>query len=147
MSETPGKSQDIAPILPSDLSQALVIAERRRRETQRLSGVGFWELEHTSGNLYWSEEIYAIYNLGHQEVTPSYELFVSLIYDSDRELVHNSYQNSVSEGTEYNIRYRIKAGDSVKWIEARGITYYDVNGQPERSIGTAQDISEIKATQ
>lgn len=133
--------------LPSDLSQALIISERRRQEIQRLSGVGYWELDHTTGALYWSEEIYSIYNLQEDAIKPSYELWVNLIYEEDRNFVNENYQDSVNEGTEYNIRYRIKAGDSIKWIEARGVTYYDQQGQPERSIGTAQDISEIKASQ
>lgn len=132
---------------PSELAQAFSISERRRKETQRLSGVGFWELNHLSGKLYWSEEIYAIYDLDPGSVTPDYNLFFSLIFDADKSAVHASFQASVSSGEEYNIRYRVKAGEDVKWIEARGVTYYTANGEPERSIGTAQDISEIKAQQ
>lgn len=130
-----------------DLSLELEISERRRRETQRLSGVGFWELNHVSGDLYWSEEIYSIYEIDAQQLSADYQLFLNLIYDDDKELVHNNYQHSVQSGEEYNIRYRIKAGDSVKWIEARGVTYYSPNGLPERSIGTAEDISEIITAQ
>ncbi|HDZ08274.1 putative bifunctional diguanylate cyclase/phosphodiesterase [Pseudohongiella sp.] len=125
------------------LSEQLIESERRRIETQRLSGVGFWELNHKAESLYWSEEIFAIYALDPNTVEPNYETFVSLIYEDDKELVDTSYRESVKTGEEYNIRYRVITGDSYKWIEARGITYYDVEGNPERSIGTAQDISEI----
>jgi len=130
-----------------DLLQALAIAERRRRDTQRLSGVGFWELEHPNGPLYWSEEIFAIYGLSNKTKVPDYQLWLSLIYEEDKSYVQDVFENSVQTGQEYNIRYRIKAIDSVKWIEARGITYYDNYGKPIRTIGTAQDISEIKAAQ
>ncbi|MBK5969819.1 MULTISPECIES: putative bifunctional diguanylate cyclase/phosphodiesterase [Thiorhodovibrio] len=130
-----------------DLSHALMIAERRRQETQRLSGVGFWELDHQAGLLYWSEEIYAIYELSGNASEPNYDLFLRLIHDEDRELVDTTYRSSVESGEEYNIRYRIKAGSSVKWIEARGVTHYDDQGVPDRSIGTAQDITEIITAQ
>ncbi len=126
-----------------ELTEALATAERRRREAQRLSGVGFWELDHRHGSLYWSEEIFAIYGLEANALEPSYEIFTSLIHDEDRDLVTSAYQQSVESGKGYDIRYRIKAGDAVKWIEARGVTYYDEAGQPERSIGTARDISEV----
>lgn len=139
-----GKQQ---PNIPDDAVQALKISERRRQDTQRLSGVGFWELEHTTGNLYWSEEIFTIYNLQAHQCKPNYALWASLIYEPDREFVRNTYENAVQTGQEYNIRYRIIAGNAVKWIEARGITYYDEQGQPVRTIGTAQDISEIKSSQ
>lgn len=129
------------------LSQALTLSERRRREAQRLSGVGFWELYHDTGEIYWSEEIYAIYQLEPHSLKPNYDAFLSLICDSDRDIIHEAYQRAVRDGSEYNVRYRIKAGTSFKWIEARGITFYDAQGQPERSIGTAQDITEIKTGQ
>lgn len=147
MPEHNSQAYALQPNTPSDLSQALKISERRRLDAQHLSGVGFWELEHPSGNLYWSEEIFAIYDLDATTLKPNYALWASLIYESDREFVRNTYESSVESGQEYNIRYRIIAGDAVKWIEARGITYYDHNQQPVRTIGTAQDISEIKASQ
>ncbi len=130
-----------------ELSEALAVAERRRQETQRLSGVGFWELNHKQGELYWSEEIYAIYGLQSEALTPNYGIFLDLIYDEDRDLVHRAYQDSVKFKTEYCLRYRIKAAGSVKWIDARGVTLYDEQGRAERSIGTAQDVTEIVAAQ
>jgi diguanylate cyclase (GGDEF)-like protein len=129
------------------LSNELIISERRRRESQRLSGVGFWELDHKSESLYWSEEIFSIYEIDQQNNNANYQLFLDLIYDDDKELVDRSYRESVASGKEYNIRYRIKAGDSYKWIEARGVTYYDQAGQAERTIGTAIDISETVIAQ
>lgn len=130
-----------------ELSDALTVAERRRQETQRLSGVGFWELDHKNESLYWSEEIYAIYELNSDTLKPDYEIFLNLIYDEDRDLVHKTYQDSVKLKTEYCLRYRIKAAGSVKWIEARGVTIYDGQGIADRSIGTAQDITEIVTAQ
>ncbi|AFY37758.1 diguanylate cyclase/phosphodiesterase with PAS/PAC sensor(s) [[Leptolyngbya] sp. PCC 7376] len=126
-----------------ELSNSLAVAERRRKETQRLSGVGFWELDHMTGALYWSEEIFTIYGLNSEALSPDYEIFLNLIYDEDRDLVHKTYQDSVKFKTEYSLRYRIKAAGSVKWIEAKGVTLYDEQDQAERSIGTAKDITEI----
>ena len=130
-----------------ELSDALTVSERRRQETQRLSGVGFWELGHQDGSLYWSEEIFTIYELDSDTVRPNYEIFLSLIYDEDRDLVHKTYQDSVKFQTEYCLRYRIKAAGSIKWIEARGVTLYDGQGIAARTIGTAQDITEMVTAQ
>ena len=129
------------------LSDALTISERRRQETQRLSGVGFWELDHQNGSLYWSEEIFNIYELDSDTVKPNYEVFLSLIHEEDRDLVHKTYQDSVKFKTEYCLRYRIKAADSIKWIEARSITLYNGQGSAVRTIGTAQDITEMITAQ
>lgn len=127
----------------AELTRSLALAERRRRDAQRISGVGFWELDHQRDSLYWSEEIFAIYGLATDAITPDYATFVQLIHAEDRERVEAAYWDSVASGQEYNIRYRITAGDAIKWIDARGVTYYDSAGKPERSVGTAQDISEI----
>ncbi|NEX19894.1 EAL domain-containing protein [Thiorhodococcus mannitoliphagus] len=134
---------DVRDDQPTELATSLALSERRRRDAQRLSGVGFWELNHKAQTLYWSEEIFAIYSLEAGTIEPNYETFVRLIHDDDREQVKAAYLDSVESHQEYNIRYRIKAGESIRWIEARGVTYYDSAGNPERSIGTAQDISEI----
>lgn len=127
----------------NELSAQLEISERRRRDVQRLSGVGFWELNHVTDDLYWSEEVFAIYEIDGRNVTPTYELFLSLIYEPEKEFVHKAYRESVVMGNQYDIRYRVKAKNSIKWIEARGMTYYTDDGQPERSIGSVSDISEI----
>jgi diguanylate cyclase (GGDEF)-like protein/PAS domain S-box-containing protein len=130
-----------------ELLDALKVAERRRQEIQRLAGVGFWELDHKHGALYWSEEIYVIYELNSDALKPDYEVFLNLVAEADRELVHKTYQDSVTSKTEYCLRYRIQAAGSLKWIEARGVTLYDAQGAAERSIGTAQDITEIVTAQ
>jgi PAS domain S-box-containing protein len=45
----------------------------------------------------------------------------------------------------YNVDYRIaRAGDEIRWIEARGIVSYDSNGQPRRVIGINIDVTERK---
>ena len=60
----------------NEIAHALDVSERRRKESQRLSGVGFWELYHQSETLYWSEEIFAIYELDPDRIHPSYDLFL-----------------------------------------------------------------------
>ncbi|MGB3494205.1 MAG: EAL domain-containing protein [Elainellaceae cyanobacterium] len=130
-----------------ELSDALAVSERRRQETQRLSGVGFWELDHKNESLYWSEEIFTIYELNSDAVRPNYEVFLSLIYDEDRDLVNKTYQDSVKFKTEYCLRYRVNAAASIHLIEARGVTVYDGQGTAVRSIGTAQDITEMVTAQ
>ncbi|WP_299197607.1 GGDEF domain-containing phosphodiesterase [uncultured Amphritea sp.] len=125
------------------IEEALQLSERQRIETQRLSGVGFWELNHKANTLYWSEEIFSIYGIDPHNFEPDYTIFANLIFDDDREMVESAFHASVADGTEYSIRYRVKCDADVKWIEAKGLTYYDESNNPERSIGTAQDISEI----
>jgi diguanylate cyclase (GGDEF)-like protein/PAS domain S-box-containing protein len=123
--------------------KTLELSERRRIESQRLSGVGFWELDHKANTLYWSEEIFAIYGIDPNALAPNYSIFVNLIFDDDREMVEEAFKASVENGTEYSIRYRVKCEGSFKWIESKALTYFDESYNPERSIGTAQDISEI----
>ena len=120
----------------NQVKDALHLSERRRIESQRLSGIGFWELNHQANTLYWSEEIFSIYGIDPDAFEPDYAIFASLIFDDDREKVEDAFLSSVADGTEYSIRYRIKYKDSFKWIEAKGLTYYDASNNPERSIGT-----------
>ena len=113
------------------LSDALTVSERRRQETQRLSGVGFWELDHQNESLYWSEEIFNIYELDSDTVKPNYEVFLSLIYDEDRDLVHKTYQDSVKFKTEYCLRYRHQSSRFDQMD--RGKKYHSLQWAGERS--------------
>jgi len=112
------------------------------RETQRVAKLGYWELDLKNDLLEWSEEIFAIFNLDLATTRPSYELFINTVHPDDRENVDTAFTESVKNKTPYNIIHRIIANDKIKIVHEQCETTYDESGNPIRSLGLLQDITE-----
>lgn len=114
-------------------------------EAQRLGKLGSWELDVTTGVLLWSDEVYRIFELNPQHFSPCYETFLQVVHPQDRERVAQAYQQSLLNRQPYNVEHRLLFADErVKWVREHCTTTFDQAGQPLRSVGMVQDITERK---
>jgi PAS domain S-box-containing protein len=125
--------------------EKLAESERQLIQAQKTAKLGHWELTLKSDNLVWSDEIYRIFGLQPQEFKATYEGFLERVHPEDRKEVDSKYKESIASKTDYKLEHRILLKDgSEKWVLERGQTEYDDAGTPLRSLGTVQDITEIK---
>lgn len=117
-------------------------SEERLKEAQHLSKVGSWELDFQNDKLFWSEEVFQIFDLDPETFSPSYESFLDAIHPNDRERVDNAYQESITHRKPYSISHRLLLGDQVKYVEEQGQTEFSKDGFHLRSVGTIQDVTE-----
>ncbi|MFT5423575.1 MAG: PAS domain S-box-containing protein, partial [Phycisphaerales bacterium] len=118
------------------------------REAQRVAIIGSWSLDLVTGVLNWSDMIYEIFEIDPEQFGATYEGFLSVIHPDDREAVNTAYQGSVEDRTAYGITHRLLMPDGrIKHVFARGETTYADDGTPLRSIGTVQDVTQIKQTE
>lgn len=123
----------------------IIKSEKKLEDAQRLAQIGSWELNLLSNELSWSDEIYRIFELDPEQLKPSYDVFINLIHPEDRQVVNQAYVNSLVNQTDYEIQHRLLMPDGrIKWLHERGETFYNSEGEPIRSLGTVQDISELK---
>lgn len=114
-------------------------------EAQRIAHIGSWELEFGTNLLIWSDEIYRIFEIDPLKFEASYEAFLALIHPDDREMVNNAYSFSVKNKTPYHIEHRLKFNDGrIKYVVEQCETFYDEAGNPVRSLGIVQDITDRK---
>ncbi len=117
-------------------------------KAQELAHIGHWELDISSGGLFWSDEVYRIFGYAPQEFAATYELFLKHIHPDDIELVNKSYMDSVNEKRGYHITHRIIRKDSkMGFVEERCEHEFDADGNVIRSIGTVHDITKQKIAQ
>ena len=115
---------------------------KKQKEINQLAQLGHWTLDLINDNLYWSEEIYQIFQIDSQEFQASYDAFLELIHPEDRNYVDDVYTDSVVNHKDYDIIHRLLLKDgTIKHVNERCKTFYDENGRPIRSIGTVQDVS------
>ena len=123
---------------------ALLKSEAGLNEAQRLAKVGSWDLDLPTGYLVWSDEIYRIFEIDKEKFNASYAAFLNAIHPEDRDKVNKAYTDSLSNRLPYKIRHRLLMNDGrIKYVVESCETYFDAEGNPLRSVGTVQDISEL----
>ncbi|MDY7030625.1 MAG: sigma 54-interacting transcriptional regulator [Thermodesulfobacteriota bacterium] len=116
--------------------------ESRIREVEQMALIGHWELDLITDTLYWSDEIYRIFDLSPQEFGATYKAFLDTVHPDDRSFVDNAYISSLKNKTGYDIVHRLLLRDgTVKYVHEKCKTEYDKDGRPLRSLGTVQDIT------
>jgi diguanylate cyclase (GGDEF)-like protein/hemerythrin-like metal-binding protein/PAS domain S-box-containing protein len=117
--------------------------EAQLKEAERLAHLGSWDLDLPSRSLTWSDEIYRIFEIDPQKFGASYEAFLEAVHPEDRELVDQTFKNSVAHRTPYEITHRLLMPDGrVKYVKEAGTTHYSADGRPLRSIGMVLDITQ-----
>jgi len=127
------------------MEEEVRVKKERLKEAQRLAKVGSWELDLRTNRLFWTDEIFNLFELDEKVFGASYEAFLDAIHPDDREAVNSAYQQSLKDREPYLIIHRLLMADGrIKWVEERCYTEFDQNGAPLISRGTVQDITERK---
>lgn len=113
----------IAVIAVTGLVLAATVAERHQAETflraseaslanaQRIAQLGNWDLDRTTKQLRWSDEIYRILGQRPRTFEPSLDTFLEYVHPEDRELVETSIQAALFQKQPYSIDYRLVLPD------------------------------------
>ena len=130
------------------MEEALYESEKKLKEAQRVARVGSWELDLMQNKLWWSNEVYRIFELEPQEFEATYEAFLSNVHPDDYDFVNEVYTNSVHNRVPYDIVHRLQMKDGrIKYVNMRCETKYDASGKALRSIGTVLDITQLKQSE
>ncbi len=132
-----------------DITERYRIGERLRKsqdslsKAQRLAHIGNWELDLQGNGLWWSDEIFRIFEIDQELFGATYEGFLDVIHPEDREEVNRAYTESLLDRSPYEIEHRLLLADGrIKYVRERCESYFDDQGKPLKSIGTVQDITE-----
>ena len=119
--------------------------EERIETSQKFANTGSWEWNFKTGDVYWSPMIVKMYGGPENNVITNHENFVLALHPDDRQFVQDAVYLCIDSGEEYNIQHRIVWPDgSVHWIAAQGNIVRNSQGEVERMLGMAQDITQRK---
>lgn len=125
------------------LTQELLNSKDRLQKAQKIAKLGSWHLDIGENQLYWSDEIYRIFEINPQRFGASYEAFLQLIHPEDRETVNQAYLDSLKHQEPYSIDHRLMMPDGrVKYVHEECVSQFDVKGRAICSEGTVHDITE-----
>lgn len=124
----------------------LLRANRQLLKAQQIAKLGIWELNHKNNELFWSDEIYKMFELDKGKFKASYKHFLNAIHPDDRVRVNQAFVDSLEHQQNYEIVHRLlMQNGNVKYVQEQCETEFDESGAPIRSIGTIYDITEIYA--
>lgn len=125
--------------------EALKNSEFKLREAQAVAHISNWEIDMVTSISTWSDEFYRIYGLNKAEVTPSIELFLSMVHPDDAAVAQTRAQDAFETLTNSSFNFRfIRSDGKVRHGYAEWRFEMDANNVPVRLFGIMQDITERK---
>ncbi|BAY35297.1 signal transduction histidine kinase (plasmid) [Nostoc carneum NIES-2107] len=135
------------------------VQERTEKLQMALSAakMGTWDLNPQTNIVHWSPEEYTLFGFktdaqgrvldqNGQEISPhpTFELFLSCVHPDDRDYVVQQVRQALTQGSSFEVEYRLLRDGNIYWVYARGACVLDKQGKPARLIGIAMDITNRK---
>jgi PAS domain S-box-containing protein len=146
----PGGAVEGAIGIALDITERTAAEEAVRRLTDRLllaacsSGIGIWELNLASRDLFWDDRMREIYGWP-AAAAVTVDAWLALVHPEDRDRLRREGEAALRTQTQVGFEHRIIRTDgSVRWIRAHGTVEKDAAGVPRRAVGTNLDITDIR---
>ncbi len=119
-------------------------SEKRLSEAQKIAQIGNWDWDLVTGETYWSDEMYRIFERNPHESGATYKELLNYIHPDDRDYVDNAIKKALNEkplGIDYRI---VLANGEERTVHSQPEIIFDEKNKPVRVKGVVQDITEHK---
>lgn len=111
-------------------------------EVLRIEKLGYWKISLSTGDVFWSEEVYELFGVDCQTFSPDNEAFLAMVHPQDRERVESGLLSLWTTG-HHDLTYRILRPDGrLRWLHERAGN--PILDDPDTLVGTVRDITEHK---
>src|ERR1700746_822876 len=146
-----GFEQVVICLIYRDISERKKAERELRRsegylaEAQKLTHAGSWAWNLRTGVLFWSREIFSIYDYEYQEMGVTWPQFLERIHPEDRPQIEQSarMESSGNEWLDSQIDFRIILPDgTIKHLHSVAHPVRDDSGEITEVVGTVMDVTE-----
>ena len=107
-----------------------------------------WDWDIKTGTDCWFGDLQTIFGIASKTYFGHVEDFRRRVHPDDRALVWQAVKHAMENQTPYVAEFRILREDnSICWVAAQGKFYYASNGEAERMMGIAVDITDRKVAE
>jgi PAS domain S-box-containing protein len=118
--------------------------DRLRLAMESAKSVG-WDWDVKSGKDFWFGDLQTMFGIPSDSYSGHVEDFRRRVHPDDRGQVWKAVHEAMQTRGPYVAEFRVVREDgTVRWIAARGKFSYSANGEAERMLGMATDITETK---
>jgi PAS domain S-box-containing protein len=113
--------------------------------TQKIAGIGSWELDLKTNEVLWTEELYNMYGFDSKLPPPPYTEHMKLFTQESWEQLSAAINLTKDKGIPYELELKtIRKDGSEGYMWAHGEAEFDANGKITHIKGIAQDITAKK---
>ena len=104
-----------------------------------------WDRDVKSGRVRWFGDLQTVFGIPSDAYHGRVEDFYRHVHPEDQELVAKAIADAEQSRELYTAEFRVvRADGTIRWITGRGKFYYGADGDAERMLGMAVDITERK---
>ncbi|MEO8666940.1 MAG: PAS domain-containing protein [Bauldia sp.] len=116
---------------------------QRVRLAVKAGGVGVWEFNPATRELWWDEHMRDLYRVSSDDVTGTYRDWHDRLHPDDRDRIEQAGRTAFQTGAAYEEEFRIVLpGGLVRHIRAVADVIRNADGSPRFMVGTNWDITE-----
>ena len=137
-----GVSRDI-----SEEVRARSAAGEARRQVDlaaALTGIGFWRVDRSTGQVEWSDGMFRIHGLDPQKGSPTLAGIQSLVHPDDLAGWLQHIADHVHDEMEQTSVRIVTPGGEVRHVQTRGFAERDSSGAVVGRVGTSVDVTDLK---
>ena len=135
-----------------DITDRKLAAEMLRKSQESLEAVqsiahlGSWDLDpNRSGGMFWSKEMYRLFNRDPKQGVPELEEFLALIHPNDRQVLLDAQQTAIESGSLVHVEYRaFPTEGELRYFKAGLQSVRDEHGQHLYMSGTVLDVTDSR---
>lgn len=129
-------------------NDALRESEERLNLALSAAGIGGWEWSVRTGKLLWSAALESICGFAPGTFPGTYDAYRERIPEEELTKIEEDLKSAVAERRDHISEHRIRRPDGkVVWVHELGRPHYDSEGNFDRMIGMAYDITDRKLAQ
>ncbi len=122
--------------------EALHKSESILQETQHLAGIGGWEYQVENKKMYWTSEVYHIYEVDRDFDPNKIDQDIKFYAPCDQAIIEQAFYGAVELGEPYELELKfVSARGTKKWIRTTA-RVESVSGKILRVFGNIIDITE-----
>lgn len=127
------------------IEQELLASEQRYDIAVKGMGVGLWDWNILTGEIYWSPTFMDIVGITDRSYEPTLEKFREILHPDDADHTFALLNGHLQRKNPYDVEYRLRhMNGHYIWIRACGLAVWDRDGNPTRMVGSVNDVSDRK---
>ena len=128
-----------------EFSSDVAAAHDRLRLAMRSGKSMGWDWDLVSGQNIWFGDLETTFGISADTYLAGEHEFLERLYPGDRERISRVLADAVQYRRPFRAEYRVVQPDgTIRWLADTGRFYLAANGDPQRSLGIAVDITERK---
>ncbi|MEO8827052.1 MAG: ATP-binding protein [Chthoniobacterales bacterium] len=122
----------------------LLTLAQRLQDSQEFGGIGCWEWNSETSEVWWSDEVYRLYGYQPGEVKPSMELVKKHLPAKDFRALFQKGLYTLKTGAAYELDHTVTQTDGrMMTLHVQGRPEKNTSGRGLKLVGTIQDITPL----